>query len=42
MTIINSAIGTGRKTRALVDAIRDILTISPDSQIQVVCHQVPT
>ncbi|MEH2259083.1 DEAD/DEAH box helicase family protein [Nostoc sp.] len=39
ITIIKSAIGTG-KTRALVDTIRDILTVTPDAQIQVVCHRV--
>ncbi|MBN4004727.1 plasmid replication protein, CyRepA1 family [Nostoc sp. LPT] len=39
LTIIKSAIGTG-KTRALVNTIRDILTVTPDAQIQVVCHRV--
>ncbi|MEH2183052.1 DEAD/DEAH box helicase family protein [Nostoc sp.] len=39
LTIIKSAIGTG-KTRALVDTIRDILAVTPDTQIQVVCHRV--
>ncbi|MEH2280619.1 MAG: DEAD/DEAH box helicase family protein [Nostoc sp.] len=39
VTIINSAIGTG-KTRALVETIRDILNVNPESQIRVACHRV--